>query len=314
MNLLHMKYALEVAQTGSLNKAAERLLIGQPNLSRAVKELETSLGVRLFDRSAKGMTLTPEGEVFVQYAQSILHQVEAVEETLKSGCSVKKRFSIAVPRASYISQAFTAFSAYLTREEALEVFYKETNASHAIRHVLQEDYRLGILRYAEEYDQQYKTMLEEKGLVGEMVSTFVYGLLLHRDSPLACDPALSADKLADYTEIAHADPYVPSLPPAEVRKTELSDRVNRRIFVFERGSQFELLAQNPRTFMWASPVPQTLLDRYGLVQRYCADNRRRYKDVLIYRNDYRLSQLDNRFIEELVRVKRETFLSGGQPG
>ena len=53
MNLLHMKYALEVAKAGSVNKAAEELLIAQPNLSRAIKELEQSLGIAIFDRSAR---------------------------------------------------------------------------------------------------------------------------------------------------------------------------------------------------------------------------------------------------------------------
>ena len=65
MNLLHMKYAVEIARTNSLNKAAETLYVGQSALSRAIKELETSLGVTLFERSSKGMTLTHDGENFV---------------------------------------------------------------------------------------------------------------------------------------------------------------------------------------------------------------------------------------------------------
>ena len=59
MNVLHMKYAVEVARLGSLNKAAESLLVAQPNLSRSVKELEAELGIAIFTRSAKGMVLTP---------------------------------------------------------------------------------------------------------------------------------------------------------------------------------------------------------------------------------------------------------------
>ena len=80
MNLVHLKYAVEVAETGSINKASEKLYVSQPNLSRAIKELEASLGVTIFDRSAKGMVLTPDGEVFVRYARSILRQVDAIEE------------------------------------------------------------------------------------------------------------------------------------------------------------------------------------------------------------------------------------------
>lgn len=83
MNLVHLKYAVEVAETGSINKASEKLYVSQPNLSRAIKELEASLGVTIFDRSAKGMVLTPDGEVFVRYARSILRQVDAIEEVFR---------------------------------------------------------------------------------------------------------------------------------------------------------------------------------------------------------------------------------------
>ena len=72
MNLLHMKYAVTIADTNSINKAAEKLYVGQSALSRAIKELEAGLGVTLFERSAKGMTLTADGEVFVRYARTVL--------------------------------------------------------------------------------------------------------------------------------------------------------------------------------------------------------------------------------------------------
>ena len=92
MNLLHIRYALEVAEVGSINKAAERLIIGQPNLSRAIKDLETSLGIKIFQRSARGMTLTPEGEVFAEYAKKILKQVDSLENTFKKGIYSRKKF------------------------------------------------------------------------------------------------------------------------------------------------------------------------------------------------------------------------------
>lgn len=307
MNLLHIKYAVEVATAGSINKAAEKLLIGQPNLSRAIKELEASLGIRIFERSARGMTLTAEGETFMGYARSILKQVDAVEDTFRNGLSVKKRFSVSVPRASYISEAFSRFSQTLTAESDVEAFYKETNAARTIRNVLQEDYRLGIIRYAAEYDRYYKTMLEEKNLCHELVAEFQSALLVRRDSPLAQLEAVEEKHLEPYTEIAHADPFVPFLPFSEVRKTELPDSVRRRIFVFERASQLELLAENPHTFMWVSAIPPALLERYGLVLRPCAENDRIYKDVLIHRRDYTFSPLDHRFINELIQVKRELF-------
>lgn len=79
MNLAHMKYAVVIAETKSINKAAELLYVGAPALSRAVKELEAGLNVTLFDRSAKGMFLTLEGEQFIRHAKDLLKQVDDIE-------------------------------------------------------------------------------------------------------------------------------------------------------------------------------------------------------------------------------------------
>ena len=115
------------------------------------------------------------------------------------------------------------------------------------------------------------------------------------------------DDLKDYIEIAHADPYVPSMPLSKVVKEELPDNIDRRIFIFERASQFDLLSTNPETFMWVSPASKELLDRYNLVQKRCADNKKVYKDVLIYKNGYKLSRLDRQFIAELCESKRKNL-------
>ena len=304
MNILHMKYAVEVAKAGSLNKAAQTLLIAQPNLSRSIKELEGELGLTIFDRSAKGMMLTPEGEEFIGYAQNILRQIDQVENMYKTTSMPKQRFSISVPRACYISEAFAQFSRQLSDQSA-ELFYKETNSQRTIRNLLEHDFRLGIIRYAENYDQYFRDMLDEKELNYEMICEFTYQLIMSKEHPLAKKEEITFDDLRPYIEIAHADPYVPSLPLSKVVKEELPDNIDRRIFIYERASQFDLLSENPQTFMWVSPVPQKLLDRYGLVQRKCAENHKVYRDVLIYRNGYKLTTLDNAFITELCMARRK---------
>ena len=304
MNILHMKYAVEVAKAGSLNKAAENLLIAAPNVSRSIKELEADIGISIFERTAKGMELTPEGEEFINYAKGILNQIEEVENFYKKGSSKKQKFSISVPRACYISEAFSQFSKALSNDPA-EIFYKETNSQRTIRNMLEHDYKLGIIRYAENYDKYFKTMLEEKGFCYEMVTEFSYSLIMSVDNPLAKKEIITFDDLTDYIEIAHADPYVPSMPLSKVVKEELPDNIDRRIFIFERASQFDLLSNNPETFMWVSPAPESLLKRYNLVQKKCVDNKKIYKDVLIYKNGYKLSKLDRQFMTELCEAKRK---------
>ena len=164
---------------------------------------------------------------------------------------------------------------------------------------------MGIIRYAENYDKYFKTMLEEKNLSYEMVAEFTYLICVSRESNLAKKAHITFDDLKDCIEIAHADPYVPSLSLSKVVKEELPDNINRRIFIFERASQFDLLAENPNTFMWVSPLPDKLLERYGLVQIKCQENKKVYKDVLIHLDGYRLSKLDKQFITELCNSKRK---------
>lgn len=304
MNILHMKYAVEVARTGSINKAAERLFVAQPNLSRCIKELEADLGITIFDRSSKGMHPTPEGEEFIRYARKALAQIDDIERMYKGASQPKQRFSISVPRASYISDAFAQFTKNI-RSSPAEIYYMETNSSQAIRNILESDYHLGIIRYAESYDKHFKQTLEEKGLAYEIVAEFRHVLIMSRACAIADKPSITFADLKVLIEVVHGDPYVPSLPVSVVKKEEFAEDIERRIYLFERAGQFDLLAENPETFLWGSPLPQKLLDRYGLVQRECAENTRTYRDVLIRKKDYVLSPLDKQFITELCDSKRK---------
>lgn len=307
MNVLFLKYAVEIAKAGSISKAAESLCVSQPNLSRAIKELEKELNIEIFERNAKGMSLTPDGEKLVSYGKKILEELDYVERTLKNGGQEKKLFSISVPRAGYIGDAIAHFSLSLKKEDSIELLYEETNASKTIKSVIDGSYRLGIIRYSATHDRYYKELLEEKGLVGEVITEFSYTLLMNKNNPMSeLDEILYSD-LENYIEISHADPSAPSQSIVTARKEELPDNVKRRIFVFERASQYEILSLNDETFMWVSPISKDILSRYNLVERKCVENTKVYKDILIYRKDYKLSKLDNAFITELCNAKRSIF-------
>ncbi len=308
MNIMYLKYAVEVEKARSISRAAQKLYIAQPNLSRAIKELEDDLGIIIFNRTPHGMQVTPEGEEFLERAKKILRRLEELED-IYSGDNEKKAqsFSVSVPRSGYMSYAFTRFAATVDNSRAAELFYKETNSSRAINNILQAGYRLGIIRYAEVFDRYFKDMLDSKKLSYEMISEFSYVLVMSKDHPLAAKEDVTFEDLEPYTEIAHADPYVPSLSMSAVRKEELPDNIDRRIFVFERASQMELLCHNHNTFMWVSPMPKEYIERYGLVQKRCSCNTKIYKDVLIYRSDYKLTELDKRFIQEVYKARDEIF-------
>ena len=308
MNILHLKYAVEVAKTQSISKAADNLYMGQPNLSRAIKELEESLGIVIFKRTSKGITTTPDGDEFLRSAQRIVAQVDEVEELYRSRRSHRQSFSVCVPRASYISAALTEFSKHILHTEPAEICYKEAGSNETITGVARGDHNLGIVRYRADLERFFIEMFKDKKLTYETVAEFSYSMLIRKDDPLAKKKDISSDDIKSYIEITHEDAYIPSLPLIDVTKTKISDNVDKRIFVLEREAQLELIAGVPKTFMWVSPMPRQLLEKYGLTTRECQQNDKTFKDVLIYRKDYRLTDIDKQFITDIRGTKQECFV------
>ncbi len=307
MNILHMKYAVEVANTRSISKAAENLYTSQPNLSRAIKALENDLKIKIFKRSSKGLEITIDGEEFFLYAKTALAQIKKIESIYENRNEKKLRLSVSVPRASYFSYAFSDFAKELDDESSAEIIYKETNSMRTIINVVKEEYDLGIVRYQSAFEKYFSTLFEEKKLNYEALNEFTYVMAVSKNNPLAKKDVIVAEDLANCIEITHGDPYVPSLPLIDVKRAELSEFAKKRIMVFERGVQFTLLEQVPNTFMWVSPIPQDLLDKYNLVERKCDFNTKTYKDVLIYRKKYHLTKLDNEFVSRIEGAKRNYF-------
>jgi LysR family hydrogen peroxide-inducible transcriptional activator len=85
MTLTELKYIVAVARERHFGKAAEACYVSQPTLSVAIKKLEDELEVKLFERSAGEVTVTPLGEQIVQQAQSVLDQAASIKEIAKRG-------------------------------------------------------------------------------------------------------------------------------------------------------------------------------------------------------------------------------------
>ncbi|MBR3864539.1 MAG: LysR family transcriptional regulator [Clostridia bacterium] len=304
MNIYHLRYALEIAKTGSIKNAAENLYMAQPNLSRAIKELENSIGITIFERTTKGVIPTADGKKFLQHAKKIVSQVEEVQNLFnkRRGLSI---FSITVPRASYISNAFTEFSKNLNQEKLTEIFYCESNPLKAINNLVYEDYKLAILRYNERDEEYFKELLEEKGLKGEMIARFGMKLVFSANSELASLEKITLDNLSQFIECSYGDQFIPSLTEEEAREVNRMGESKRIIYLTGRASMFDLLSENNQTFARCSPITDSMLKRYNLVQVDLEGQNDIYKDFLVYKKDYKLSELDKNFITELCNSRRK---------
>ncbi len=301
MNTLHFKYAVEVERTRSITQAAENLFMAQPNLSKAIKELEDTLGIEIFERTPKGVLPTTKGAEFLVYAKNVLEQLGKMERLYKPEDTGRQSFKISIPRGSYIAHAFTSFAAGLDPDKEIDVYAQETNSMQAISNVTDEGYPLGIIRCQTDYENYFLDYLEEKRLVSEPIWEFEYLALMSRLHPLASAKKVAFGDLNPYIEIVHGDTAIPYLPAGRVKKSE----AKRCIYVYERCSQFDLLSSIPKTYMWVSPIPDHFLELYGLVQRKCHAANHKYKDLLIYPKGYEFTALDRQFIDHLYASKNE---------
>lgn len=305
MNTQFFKYALEVERTRSITQAAENLLIAQPNLSKAIKEAEETLGYAIFERTSKGVVPTVKGILFLGYARDIVKQLRRMDEIAHADDDKTQRLSVSMPRGSYISKALTEFVSSLDFESAIELNILETGSMQTISNVVESKFDLGIIRYQTAYEQYFIDYVRDKSLKTELIWSFSYLALMNQAHPLADAQTLAPSELSLYTEIVHGDTFIPYL----AHERNLPDKkADKRIFLYERANQFELLRNIPSTFMWVSPIPDDMLKRYSLVQRRCDFPSNSYKDVLIFRKDYSLSPLELRFVDKVYESKNEVSL------
>lgn len=304
MNTLYFNYAVEIERTGSITKAAQNLYMAQPNLSKAMKELEEQLGYAIFDRTSGGMIPTERGRNFLVHARNIMEQLEEMEAIGEREEPDIQQFCISIPRGSYIANGCTEFVAGLNKEQGIEVTIQETNSMQAINNVAYEKFNLGIIRYQSIYENYFLDFVKSKQLQYELVWEFEYLAVMSAGSPLAKVPDVRADELMHYIELSHADLMIPYVDTKSMEQ-ERAKEPGRHIYVYDRGCQFDLLTRVPSTFMWVSPIPGIYLEQYGLVQRKCRIPNNNYKDVLIYREGYEFSELDEQFMQKLYASRDE---------
>lgn len=197
MTLQQIKYALAIAEAGSLNKAAEVLYISQPSLSSAVKELESDTGITIFTRNSRGVVPTPEGEEFLSYARQVYQQYELLTDKYTGKGRRKRRFGVSTQHYSFAVDAFVrTVKDYDTLD--FEFALRETKTMDVITDVGSSKSEIGIIFKSAYNEKVIDKMLKVNDL--EFVSlikcrAYVY---IHRTHPLAQRESISFDELLEY--------------------------------------------------------------------------------------------------------------------
>ena len=300
ISLKQMAYAVEIQRCGSMNQAAKNLYVSQSSLSKAMKELESTLGCQVFRRTPGGTEATEEGQLFLETAGQVVYELGLLEQRLLRRNQQIAAMKISVPRATYITYAFTEFFKSIQDRSQIQINFSETNSQEAIDNILNQGFQLGIIRYPDFMEDRVQSLLSQKRLRAKPIWDFAYMLLVSENSPLAGKQQAHPEDIAGWTELVHGDVENAFLPE---RTDELGER--KRIYLYERGSQFDFLSNVPETYMWVSPLPQNVLAQHGLVQLPCPENRYRYRDALIFNEDYPFTGYTKDFYQVLLQTKNE---------
>lgn len=197
MNINQIKYVLEVAASSSMREAATRLYISQPALSASIRELEEELGILIFERTNKGITLTDEGREFITYAKKAASQYEILEDRYLSGNRGKERFSVSTQHYNFAIKAFTATIKEM-EPEAYVFSIHETKTREVLEDVRSMKSEVGVVSFSGTNEGVIKKLFKEYQL--EFVplmrkETYCYVWKNHK---FAGRKEISLEELKDY--------------------------------------------------------------------------------------------------------------------
>ena len=196
MTLQQLKYALTIADCGSMNEAAKQLFISQPSLSETMKELETEIGLDIFLRSNRGIVITPEGEEFLGYARQVTEQFGLLQSKYIDK-KVKEKFSVSTQHYTFAVKAFVETVKQIGMEQ-YEFAVHETTTISVIENVKNFKSEIGVLYENDFNEKVLNKMFKEFGLeFVELFScdTFVY---LWSGHPLAKQDVITMEELDEY--------------------------------------------------------------------------------------------------------------------
>ena len=197
MNIQQIKYVLAVAGSASMREASTRLYISQPALSASIAELENELGILIFERTNKGISLTDAGREFVTYAKKAVGQYAILEDRYLSKGSDRERFCVSTQHYNFAIKAFTSLLAGLDPEKYTFSIH-ETRTRNVLEDVRSLKSEVGIISFSGANEGVIRKLFKEYRLAFTPLmrrETYVY---LWKTHPFAAREEISLEELSDY--------------------------------------------------------------------------------------------------------------------
>ena len=197
MTLQQLKYAVTVAECGTISAAAEKLFISQPSLTTAIRELESEMGVTIFSRTNRGVIVSREGEEFLGYARQILSQAQLLQERFSGREQGEKRFAVSSQHFNFTVLAFSRLVQNF-RGPRYSVHFRETTTYEVLEDVSQLRSEVGILALNEDNERFLRRMFGKLGLEFTELKRVQAELFVSAEHPLAGRRFVTVEDVSPY--------------------------------------------------------------------------------------------------------------------
>ena len=197
MTLQQLHYVITISETGSMNSAAELLYVAQPSLTGAVKELEKELGITIFHRSGRGVSLTNEGLEFITYARQVYYQYETLMGKYGKSGKRKKKFGVSAQHYSFAVKSFVETVKQYDAEK-YDFAIRETTTKDVIDDVITSKSEIGILYLSDFNRKAIEKILKRNELEFHTLTECDAYVYMGKGHPLADKESVGFAELADY--------------------------------------------------------------------------------------------------------------------
>ena len=238
MTLTQLRYAIMVAEKGTISEAAKSLFISQPSLTNAIRELEKEMNITIFDRTNKGIAVSKEGETFLGYARQVVEQAALLEERYIHGPGGRQQFCVSTQHYSFAVNAFVELIREYGQEE-YDFSLRETQTYEIIDDVSRMKSEVGVLYLNEFNSTVLKKVLKANGLKFYELFVARPHVFLYSGHPLADRESVTLEDLAPYPYLSFEQGdhnsfyYAEEMFSVEIRK--------KNIRVRDRATLFNLL-------------------------------------------------------------------------
>lgn len=197
MTLQQLKYAVTVAECGTISATAEKLFISQPSLTTAIRELESEMGVTIFSRTNRGVIVSREGEEFLGYARQILSQAQLLQERFSGREQGEKRFAVSSQHFNFTVLAFSRLVQNF-RGPRYSFHFRETTTYEVLEDVSQLRSEVGILALNEDNERFLRRMFGKLGLEFTELKRVQAELFVSAEHPLAGRRFVTVEDVSPY--------------------------------------------------------------------------------------------------------------------